>query len=494
MNKVIIVGAGIAGLSAGVYAAQSGFDVTIYESHLIPGGNCTGWKRKGYFFEGGLHWLTGSDENQPLYQLWRNVGAIDDATEIINHDPFFSYDHQGQIVHIYRDLEKLRQHWLEISPSDAKAIDTLCSEVKSLSKIQMPVTDIKGVKVKEKSASMLSMLPAMLPALKKITALSRISADEYSRRFSHPALQGMLQNVVGPHFNAVSLIFTLVTFMTGDGGYLRGGSVEMAARMARRFCELGGKIEYASPVERVLVEDGVATGVIVKGSEIHADAVIVTQDTLAAKDRLFQPPLDEPWLQKMQERCKPVTGVYLSIGVRADLSHIPNYLFFSLDTPISYADQTVSTLWLCHYSQFKEYAPPGCTALVASLDGDTYDFWKQCKEDGSYAEQKQRLADAVVAAIGTQIPEIVDKVEVVDVATPLTYERYCGTYKGSWMTLTGAGDSNASYPHASQSVKMLYFAGQRLVPPGGLPVAVTTGRTAVQHLCKDTDRLFQGKM
>jgi len=49
MKKVIIVGGGIAGLSAGIYAMQSGFDVTILEMHTIPGGNCTSWKRKGYF-------------------------------------------------------------------------------------------------------------------------------------------------------------------------------------------------------------------------------------------------------------------------------------------------------------------------------------------------------------------------------------------------------------------------------------------------------------
>ncbi|MCL1847030.1 MAG: NAD(P)/FAD-dependent oxidoreductase [Coriobacteriia bacterium] len=491
-NKVIVVGAGIAGLSAGIYAAQSGFDVTIFESHTIPGGNCTGWKRKGYFFEGGLHWLTGSAENQPLYQVWRNVGAIDDETQIIKHDPYFSYDYQGQMVYLYRDLDKLRQHWLEVSPADAKAIKALCREVKSFSRIAMPTMDIKGVKVKEKGVFAPSMLPALLPALPKMASLNRITAGEYSERFTHPALRGMLQNVVGTQFNATSLLFTLATFAAGDGGYLKGGSVEMAARMARRFCDLGGQIHYASPVERVMVENGIATGVIVNGASHPADAVIVTQDTLAAKDHLFDPPLNEPWMQKMQSNCETLTCIYLSLGVKADLSHLPPYLFLSLDKPLSFAGLTTSTLWVCQYAYFKEYAPPGCTALISSLDGDSYDFWKQCRVDGSYEEQKQQIASQLIAAITSRIPGIDDKIEVIDVATPLTYERYCGTYRGSWMTLTGAGAPNITYPHASESVKGLYFAGQRLQPPGGLPVAVTSGRTAAQHLCRDTNRIFQG--
>ena len=61
-KRVIIVGAGISGLTAGIYARRSGFDVTILESHNISGGLSTSWKRKGYLFEGGMHWLTGSSE------------------------------------------------------------------------------------------------------------------------------------------------------------------------------------------------------------------------------------------------------------------------------------------------------------------------------------------------------------------------------------------------------------------------------------------------
>ena len=48
MRKIIIIGAGIAGLSAGIYARKNGYDATIYEMHYLPGGMCTAWKRKGF--------------------------------------------------------------------------------------------------------------------------------------------------------------------------------------------------------------------------------------------------------------------------------------------------------------------------------------------------------------------------------------------------------------------------------------------------------------
>lgn len=75
MKKIVIIGAGISGLSTGVFARQSGFDVTIYESNTIPGGASTSRRRKGYLFEGGMHWLTGSSPKTALNFLWREVGA-----------------------------------------------------------------------------------------------------------------------------------------------------------------------------------------------------------------------------------------------------------------------------------------------------------------------------------------------------------------------------------------------------------------------------------
>ena len=95
MKQVIIIGAGIAGITAGIYARQSGFDVTIYESHTIPGGASTSWRRGGYYFEGGLHWLTGSSPESQLYRLWREVGALDDSVDVYNRDPFFNYELDG---------------------------------------------------------------------------------------------------------------------------------------------------------------------------------------------------------------------------------------------------------------------------------------------------------------------------------------------------------------------------------------------------------------
>ncbi len=85
MDKhILIIGGGIAGLAAGVYARLNGFRATIFELHDLPGGLCTAWERKGYVFDGCIHYLFGSGEGQPFNQMWHELGAVQNRP-MINH-------------------------------------------------------------------------------------------------------------------------------------------------------------------------------------------------------------------------------------------------------------------------------------------------------------------------------------------------------------------------------------------------------------------------
>jgi phytoene dehydrogenase-like protein len=491
MKKVVIVGAGIAGLTAGIYACQSGFDVTIYESHTIPGGASTSWRRKGYLFEGGMHWLTGSSPTTQLNRLWREVGALDDSVKIYNRDPFLTVDYQGQTAYLYRDIEKLRQHFWELSPEDAKEINSLCRDLKKFTKISMPVMDIKGVKVKKKSSMPLSLLFHMLPALPRMSFYAKQTAKEYAGRFQSPLLRILLENIIGTDYNATGMIFTLATLAAGDGGYPEGGSLGMAMRMAKKFTTLGGTIQYGKKVDKVVAENSVAHGVLINGEEIYADAVIVTQDTLAAIDQLFDSPIREPWADQMRKNTTPLLDTFISIGVEADLSDLPERIDFVLDQPLQCGGRQESVIGICNYAGYQGYAPHGCTAVTAIFAGDSYDFWKACKENGTYAAEKERLASDFIEILAKKYPQTAGKIAVWDVATPLTYERYLHSYKGSWMTITAKESNPVYYPAKPESIQNVYFAGQRQRSPGGLPVAVDSGRRAVQYLCKETNTVFQ---
>ena len=183
-NQLTIIGAGIAGLSAGIYAQKRGFQCTIYEQHYLPGGNCTSWKRKGYLFEGGLHWLTGSRKDLPLYKEWVYLGAISPSTVIHNREAFISCIYDQQIISFYTNPERLRDHLLEISPVDEKVIRKLYKQIRRFSGIVMPIFDVPGVKLKERSSKL--YLWKMLFTVLRLSPFGKISAKEYAKSFKHP--------------------------------------------------------------------------------------------------------------------------------------------------------------------------------------------------------------------------------------------------------------------------------------------------------------------
>ena len=91
-KTIVIIGAGVSGLSAGIYAEQHGFRAILLEKNPSVGGMCTGWYRKGYYLDGCIHWLTGTKEGTLLNRMWKNLGAIDKQEDICYLD---SWELQG---------------------------------------------------------------------------------------------------------------------------------------------------------------------------------------------------------------------------------------------------------------------------------------------------------------------------------------------------------------------------------------------------------------
>ncbi|MCL2199823.1 MAG: NAD(P)/FAD-dependent oxidoreductase [Defluviitaleaceae bacterium] len=480
-KKIIIIGAGIAGLTAGIYAKRSGFDVTLIEKHSITGGMCTAWKRKGYLFEGAMHWLTGSSPKTEVNKIWRDTGALDDSVPIFLHDHFNSVECNGKTIYLYRDIEKTAKHLLSIAPEDAAHIRQLVKDIKSLSKMQMPIIDIKGVKAANPKAMSLGFMFKMLPALPKMNRLGKLSCHEYIMRFSHPGIRRLLR-IVPDEYQARSFIFTLSTLNNGDGGYPEGGSLAMVKRMEKTFTDLGGSLLLNTQVQEVNIENGTAVGITLNDKILTADAIIVTQETISAINQLFSKPLDDPWIAVLRENTKSTICTFISIGVRAEMPEttVPEW---KLSTPITYAGKTLEYLSFNSYAG-EGYAPKGGTAITTAFLDDTYDFWKNAKDKGIYEEEKQALAKQISQALCEKYPQAAGNIDVIDIATPLTYERYTGAHRGSWMTAIGVGDKMKPYPTTAKDVRGLYFAGHRLIPPGGLPAAALSGRNAAQYVCR----------
>jgi len=129
-KSIIIIGAGIAGLSAGCYAQMNGYRTQIFEMHDKPGGLCTSWKRQGYTFNGSIHWLAGSAPGNAYYRAYEELGARQ-GRRIVNHEEFTRVEGpDGKVFILYTDLDRLERHMKELAPGDAALIEEFTAAVR----------------------------------------------------------------------------------------------------------------------------------------------------------------------------------------------------------------------------------------------------------------------------------------------------------------------------------------------------------------------------
>ncbi len=483
MKKLIVIGAGISGMTCAIYARRSGFDTLILEKAGNPGGVSTSWKRKGYTFEGGIHWLIGSREEDPLHDIWIETGALRDNNPLFFKDPVYTLLDGGKRLPLFRDPHKMQETFLAAAPEDRLAVALLRFHIWCFRHFHMPLLDLAGLKVRYPRGFHPMEFLRMTPAVLMAPLLMSFSAGRYARRFRNPLLRNLILSIINPEQNALSLIYTLSMFCYGDSGYPEGGSLRMARNMADTFAALGGQIRYGTPATEVVLEGGRAVGVRTEKEFLPADAVVVSVDARKAIDRLFAEPLGDRWARQMRRHLETEQCMFIGVGVQADLSAWPRSMQCVLEEPLEAAGLHIRILPIHNYDNDGAYAPQGCTAVTTLLSGPSYLFWKEAREDGTYQRKKQEIIDRFVALLGKLIPETAGRVVVTDMATPLTYERYCDTYHGSYMTLWRPWSLTSVAPVRYR--EGLYFTGQRTSLSGGLPIAGGSGRQTAQHLCRD---------
>ncbi|HSV56242.1 MAG TPA: NAD(P)-binding protein, partial [Magnetospirillaceae bacterium] len=118
-DKVIIIGAGIAGLAAGIYARLNGYDAEVFEAHGAPGGLCTGWRREGYTFDGCIQWIPGASPASPFHRYWTELGVLPSISIDAYHEILHCEREDGKSVVLHGDADRLEQNLASLSPEDS---------------------------------------------------------------------------------------------------------------------------------------------------------------------------------------------------------------------------------------------------------------------------------------------------------------------------------------------------------------------------------------
>ncbi len=494
-ETIAIIGAGVAGLAVGCYALMNGYRPRIFEMNPRPGGLCTAWQRDGYTVDACVRWLAGTSPRSRFHRLWEELGVLP-GREIFDHDVFTRVEGaDGRAVTFYTDIDRLADHLLEVAPEDRDILREWIRGLRRLTHFDLPVDrppELAG------PGGRLGMTLRSLPRLGVSRRWSGMTVRQFSDDLDNPWLREAFPLAFGlPERSMIAVMMSLAAMHNRASGYPVGGSLPLTNSIERRYLELGGTVEYGARVVEILVEQNRAVGVrLANGSEHRTDLVVSAADGHATIFELLGGRYCDDTVRGYYEHLPTFPPLLLAgIGIRGSIEGLPDTaagVNFPLPEPIPF-DRRQLTRLSVHASTFDPTLAPSGATILKLMIPSSFERWRKLRETpADYQAEKRAIASELVRGLDQRFPRISRRVEMIDIATPITWHRYTGNWEGSsegWLP------SPASLTlHLRKTLPGLYdfcMAGQWVQPGGGLPSAALSARHVVQSICQRDNKSFR---
>ncbi|KAJ4717527.1 Prolycopene isomerase chloroplastic [Melia azedarach] len=480
---VVVIGSGIGGLCCAGLLARYGQDILVLESHDLPGGAAHSFEIKGYKFDSGPSLFSGFQSRglqaNPLAQV---LDALGESLPCVNYDSWMVYLPEGEFLsrigptEFYKDLEKYAsknavQEW-------KKLLDAILPL--SAAAMALPPLSIRG------DLGVLSTV-ASRPFSEIIDSLEL--KDPFIRNWID-LLAFLLAGVKSNGILSAEMVYMFAEWYKPGCSleYPVHGSGALVNALVRGMEKFGGRLSLGSHVEKIVVENGRATGVKLKsGQFIRAKKAVVSNasmwDTLNLLPREVVP---KSYLDRVNTtpQCESFMHLHLGFdaeGLREDLG-IHHIVVNDWDRGVD-ADQNVVLISVPSVLS-PDLAPPGKHVLHAYTPGtEPFELWEGLdRRSAEYkklkAERSEVMWRAVERALGPGFSR--DKCDVKLVGTPLTHRRFLRRNRGTYGPAIQAGKD--TFPGHSTPILQLYCCGDSTFPGIGVPAVAASGAIVANSL------------
>ncbi len=490
-TPIIVIGAGIGGLSAAIRLRAAGYPVTILEKNALVGGKMYQIESDGYRFDTGPSVIT---MRHVFEDLFRAAGrTLEDYLTLQSVEPMTRYFYNdGFVLDASSDLSKMAQQIEQIEPRDVEGYLSYLAYAARIHRItgevfiyDKPPTPASFAKVPVQDWLKADPLRQMSDAINSFVKSNKLRQ-----------LLGRFATYVGgsPYLAPATLNVIAHVELTGGVWYPQGGIYKIAEALEKLARELGVEICTAQTVQRINVENGEVRGVtLADGQALPAQAVISNVDVAATYQHLLAAEdIPVQRIQKMSSYDPSCSGFVLLMGIEGQHENLAHHnIFFSDDYPAEFdaifkqglpADDPTIYISITSKSD-PEHAPEGhenwFVLVNAPALSDKYDWQKNA---GAY----RNLVLDKLAARGLNVR---DKIRAEIMLTPADLQEMSGAWRGA---LYGPSANNrfAAFmrPHnRSKDVRGLYFAGGTTHPGGGVPMVMLSGKVAAEMLLEDFD-------
>ncbi|MBI5956240.1 MAG: NAD(P)/FAD-dependent oxidoreductase, partial [Chloroflexi bacterium] len=443
----------------------------------------------------GIHFLMGHRPGQPIYDLYSELGTAqaNRFLDMTTYGRFFD-EASGCSVDVTGDLDRLASDLKALSPADARIVDELMAGARVMQGSDM-LFEMGMGKPPELIGPLdqLKQLWGMRRIFKYFTGRYAKPAADYAQAVHDPLLRQILENLFLPEAPVWLILMLLALLADRQIGLLEGGCLDFVLPIEKRYKALGGQVTYEATVEEILVENDRAVGVrLADGSEHRTDIVVSAADGYSTIFKMLGGRYVDEKIKERYRTWKLIRPtVMVSFGVARVFLDDPPLSIIMLKNPFTIGSQAIRGFSLRIFNYGAKFAPPGKTVIQAMLEME-WDFWNDLQKDRPrYEVEKERVATEVLVRLEAHYPGISSQVEMTDVATPYTTWHYTLNHKGAYVGWLPTPEAIMTLlPRTLPGLANFYMAGQWVMPGGGVPPCLYSGRHVVQILCRRDGKPF----
>ena len=478
-QTAIVIGSGVGGLATAVRLARRGYKVKVFEANASYGGKATKIEKGGFFWGFGPSLFTLPELLDELFILCGR--KPEDYYKYHKLDPICNYFFaDGTRLSAYADRDKFAA---EIEAKTGEPADHVISHLDKISRVYHLTKDIFLFKSVHKVGTYLNLKPLQALFRIKDIGISTNMNKVNQQTFNDPRVVQLFNryatyNGSDPYI-APSTLNVIAHPEYNQGGYfLDGGMPDLSRSLYQLATELGAEFIFDTPVEKIVVKNKTAVGVLANGKIHSADIVVCNMDVVYAYNKLM-PEQKAP--RRILDQPKSTSAIIFYWGIKKTFPELDLHnIFFSGDYPqefhyltekkLIYHDPTVYVFISKKYQD--RHAPDGQENwfTLINVPHNAGQNW-----DELVAEARKNIINKLNKSLGVDIEPLI-------VCETINYPKSIETQTLSYLGSLYGNASNNKYaaflrhPNFSSKIKNLYFCGGSVHPGGGVPLCLLSAK------------------
>jgi len=486
-NKVVVIGAGFAGLSIASFLAKGGFNVVIVEKHATPGGRARKFTDQGFTFDMGPSWYWMPDVFERYFNQFNKKVA--DYYHLKRLDPSYRIFWEDQAMDIPANYSELKALFNKIEPGSADNLEKFIEE--AAFKYEVGINKL----VHKPGQSLSEFLDwDLISGIFKLDVFNSIK-NHVGKLFKNEKIRQLLEFPVlflGALPQNTPALYSLMNYADIKGGtwYPDGGMHKIVEGMYQLAVELGVEFKFNSDVTEIVVEKGIAKGVKTKEEYIQADLVVGSADYHFIETKLLQPSYRSYSDKYWDDRVMAPSCLLYYIGLNKKIDNLAHHtLYFDTSFKVHGEEIYSTKVWPTDPLFYvgapsvtdDSVAPEGCENLfllipiASGLTGDDEELRESYLQnilERMELHLKQSIKENVIYKKTFALSNFVEE-----------YNAYKGNAYGLANTLLQTAILKPSCK--SKKVKNLFYTGQLTVPGPGVPPSLISGEVVAKQIIKE---------